>query len=138
MAAFEIIEHPADVGFRATGTSFANLLENSAAALLALMCEVAGIEERESREIIATGGDHESLLFAWLAEILAIADGEALFFRRAQVLEVNQGRVRGFAYGEPVDRARHRRGTAIKAITYHQLAVEESAAGWKATVFVDV
>jgi len=138
MAVFEILEHPADVGFRANGASYRELLENSAAALLALMCEVGGVEERESREILSTGSDRESLLFAWLAEILAVADGEGLFFRRAVVTDLAEGRVGGVAHGEPIDKARHRRGTAIKAITYHQLAVEESAAGWKATVFVDV
>lgn len=138
MAAFEIIEHPADVGFRATGASFRELLENSAAALLSLMCDVAGVEERASREIVATGGDRESLLFAWLAEILAVADAEGLFFHRAIVTDLTEGRVHGIAYGEPIDKARHRRGTAIKAVTYHQLAVEESAEGWRATVFVDV
>jgi SHS2 domain-containing protein len=29
-------------------------------------------------------------------------------------------------------------GTAVKAITYHQLAVDERADGWHVTVFVDV
>jgi len=135
---FEIIEHPADVGFIAYGQTFAELLANAALAMCSLACELDAIEERERREISVTGADQESLLFAWLAEILAIADAEQLFFRRVEVSEAGADRARGVAHGEKFDKARHRAGTYIKAVTYHQLRVEQTAEGWRARVFLDV
>jgi SHS2 domain-containing protein len=135
---FEIIEHPADVGFLAYGRTLEELFANAALAMFSLACEPSAIEERERREVEVTGGDHETLLFAWLAELLAISDVEQIFFRRAEVTEVHEGRVRGAATGERYDKLRHRAGTYIKAVTYHQLRVERTPEGWRARVFLDV
>ena len=136
--AFEIIEHPADVGFRAYGQTREELFANAALAMLTLACAPAGVEEREQRDIAASGRDNEALLYAWLAEILAVADAEQLVFRRVVVTQLGAGHVHGTAYGEKYDNARHRAGTYIKAVTYHQLRVEQTAEGWRATVYVDV
>jgi SHS2 domain-containing protein len=141
---FEIIEHPADVGFIAYGADLRTLLENAAAAMCALACDPAEIETRERRELRASGTDLESLLYDWLSDILATQDGEKLFFKRAEVTELQEASqtnaftVRGVAQGERYDRARHRAGTYIKAVTYHQLRVEQSGTGWRATVYLDV
>ena len=92
---FEILEHPADVGFVAYGRTLEELFENAALAMLSLACEREGIEERTSRFVQATGSDNEALLYAWLAEILAAADAEQLVFRRADVTAVSSGRACG-------------------------------------------
>ncbi len=141
---FEILEHPADVGFRAYGTTLEELFANAAEALLTLACELDGIEEREQRALYASGRDLEALLFAWLAEILATGDAEGMVFRRAEVKELQPptgdsgGEVRGVVYGEPFNRSRHRPGTYLKAVTYHQLRVERTDGSWSATVYLDV
>jgi SHS2 domain-containing protein len=143
--AFEILEHPADVGFVAYGATLEELFENAALAMMSLAGAVDAIEQREKREIRVTGDDIESLLFAWLAEFLAVADAEHLVFCRAEVAKVEAGgegsgqfRVRGVALGESFDRARHRAGTYIKAVTFHQLRVEKTTDGWRGQVFLDV
>jgi SHS2 domain-containing protein len=135
---FEIIEHPADVGFMAYGGTLGELLENAALAMFSVGCELEAIEERERREIRARGADNEALLFDWLAEILAVADAEGLALRRAEVTRVVEGEAQGVVYGEKFDKARHRAGTYIKAVTYHELRVERTAEGWKGRVYLDV
>ena len=135
---FEILEHPADVGFVAYGATREELFQNAAAAVLELACETSGIAEREQRELVAEGDDFEALLFGWLAEILAVMDAEGVVFRRAEVTELGDHRVRGIGHGERFDRARHRAGTYIKAVTYHQFRVEKTENGWTARVFLDV
>ncbi|HJY87259.1 MAG TPA: archease, partial [Candidatus Acidoferrales bacterium] len=99
-APFEFLDHPADVGFLACGRTLEELFANAALAMFSLACELDGIEERLRREIEATGADTEALLYAWLAELLAVADAEQLFFRRAEVTALVPGSVRGVAYGE--------------------------------------
>ena len=42
------------------------------------------------------------------------------------------------AAGEPYDPERHPVKIAIKAVTYHQLAVEQTASGWRARVIFDI
>jgi SHS2 domain-containing protein len=144
MARFEIIEHPADVGFLAYGASLEELFENAAGALCSLACAPEKIEERTQCEVAASGKDIESLLYAWLAEILAIADAEQLVFCRVEVTHMREpagavsGEVRGIAHGEPFDRDRHAAGTYLKAVTMHQFSVERTAEGYRARVFLDL
>jgi SHS2 domain-containing protein len=135
---FEILEHPADIGFRAYGVTFEQLFENAALALFSLTCDPANVKETESREIEASGSDKELLIYAWLAELLATAEAERLVFRRAEVTALSANRVAGRAFGERFDRQRHSMHTHIKAVTFHQLFVESTAAGWRAQVFVDL
>jgi SHS2 domain-containing protein len=135
---FEIIEHPADVGFVAYGRTLEELFENAALAMLTLACELDGVEEKVSRSVQATGSDNEALLYSWLAEVLAAADAEQLVFRRADVTAVGNGRACGTLYGEPFDKTRHQAGTYLKAVTYHQLKVERTGEGWRAQVYLDV
>jgi SHS2 domain-containing protein len=40
--------------------------------------------------------------------------------------------------GEPIDRERHQLAHEIKAVTYHQLEVKETDAGWQARFIVDI
>lgn len=130
------------MGFLAYGPTLEELFENAALAMNSLACATEKIEERERREISAAGAGMESLLYAWLAEILAIADAENLVFCRAEVTRLRsegaQSEVRGVAYGEKYDKSRHAAGTYIKAVTYHQFAVEQTPEGWRARVFLDV
>jgi SHS2 domain-containing protein len=143
-APYEILEHPADVGFLAYGRTLAELFENAALAMCSLGCAPEKIEERTEREIAAQGSDIEALLYAWLAEVLAIADADQLVFRRIAVTTLREpapgqpGEARGIAYGEKFDRQRHTAGTYVKAVTLHQFLVERTADGFRAQVFVDV
>jgi protein archease len=135
---FEILEHPSDVGFRARGRTQAELFENAALALFSLSCELDTIKEKETREIEVSSGELETLLYAWLAELLAVGEAERLVFHRASISELSDTRMRGTAHGEAFERDRHRRGTHIKAVTMHQLKIEKTADGWTAQVFVDL
>ncbi len=135
---FEIIEHPADIGFIAYGGTAEELFANAALALVWLTCELLTIEEILAIDIEVTGADNESLLFAWLAEVLALADAQQLVFKRATVREISKGKLQGTLYGESMDRTRHQTKTYIKAVTMHQLRVENTPEGWRAQVFLDV
>src|ERR1019366_8109124 len=97
---FEILEHPADVGFRAHGATLEELFANAALALISIAGEINAIEDRERRKIEATGEDTESLLYAWLAEIVAVADADRLVLGRVEVTSLGEDRVTGVAYGE--------------------------------------
>ncbi len=135
---FEILEHPADIGFLAYGQTLEELFANAALAMFSLACELKGVEEEQTREVDVTGRDTESLLYAWLAELLALADAEQLVFRRVEVAALAPNRARGVAHGETFDKKRHRAGTYIKAVTFHQFRVEPTPQGWRAQVYLDV
>jgi len=137
-APFEILEHPADVGFLAHGRTIEELFAHAALAMMSLGWELEGAGETLQREIHAEGEDLESLLYDWLSAILALADSERLILRRFEVNDLGRGAVRGTAWGERFDGSRHRARTYIKAVTLHQFQVRPSAEGWTARVFLDV
>ena len=137
-APFQILEHPADIGFQAWGRTQPELFENAALALFSLSCDLSTVHETESRLVEVTASDLDSLLYAWLAELLAIAEVERLVFRHAAVSFTDSSRIRATVYGEPFDHARHKTGTHIKAVTFHQLYVREMPDGWSAQVFLDL
>jgi protein archease len=136
--AFEILEHPADVGFLARGRTLEELFANAALAMTSLGWELDAVGENERREIQAEGEDVESRLYDWLSAILALADAERLILKRFQVTEFAGDIVRGTAWGERFDKSRHRARTYIKAVTLHQFQVRQSDAGWTARVYLDV
>src|SRR5947207_925286 len=57
--------------------------------------------------------------------------------RRRRAL-VGAPRRRAWGAGERVDRARHHFYTEVKGVTYHQLALRETAGGWWARIILDV
>ena len=135
---FELLEHPADVGFRARAGSLPELFECAAEALVAIALEIEHIEQRESYPIEAEGDSNESLLVNWLSEVLYYLDGRQLAMRSFKVKDFSPNRVSGDALGEPWRQSRHRAKLLIKGVTYHQLKIEQTEQGWSCEVFVDV
>lgn len=135
---FEIVEHPADIGFIAYGRTVEELFANAALALMSLTCELPAVQETVSVDLEVTGTDRETLLYAWLSEVLSTAEAAHLVFRRATLGDIQDGKVRGRVYGESLDLTRHKMKTCVKAVTMHQLRIEETPEGWRAQVFLDV
>jgi SHS2 domain-containing protein len=130
---FEILEHTADVGFRAWGGTPAELFENAAAALVSF-AEPAGRRDLE-RTVELTAEDRESLLVAWLSEVLYLLDAGVMTPGWFQVEEAGAERLRariGGAAGPGQWRL------IVKAVTYHQLEVVERNGRWEASVYLDV
>ncbi len=135
---FEILEHTADIGFRARAGTLPALFEAAAEALVSIALEPEGIEARERYPLTAEGEDDESLLVNWLGEVLWLLDGRRLALCRFHVLDLAPGRISGEAFGEPRDPDRHRAKLIVKGVTYHQLKIVQDASGWCAEVFLDI
>ncbi len=135
---FEILEHTADIGFRARGRTLAELFETSALALVSIAIETDDVSPRAEYPLAASGHDRESLLVNWLSEVLYAIDGARFALRRCRVAEISETRVSGTGAGEPRDPARHRAKLVVKGVTYHQLRIVESPDGWSADVFLDI
>jgi SHS2 domain-containing protein len=135
---FEILEHPADIGFRAFGGTRAELFENAALALVSLASEPEDVAERLEYPLEAAGSDWESLLVGWLSEVLYWFDGKRIAFRRFQIRALDSELLSAAGYGEPRNSARHRARTIVKAVTWHQLKIRPTANGWMAEVYLDV
>ena len=133
---FELLEHPADIGFRAPGATLEALFANCALALVSIILEPAEI--RSAQEVrIAAGEDIESLLVNWLNEVLHHVDGRCVALSTFAV-PWDQNRAHGCAWGEARDPKRHPPRLIVKAVTYQQLKLVQTAGGWAAEVYLDV
>jgi len=135
---FEILEHAADVGFRAFGRSLPELFENAALAVESIALDITAVEPRSDYTLAAEGEDRESLLINWLNEIVYYIDGPRVAMCRFEISELSATSVRGKGWGEPRDRERHPVLIVVKAVTYHQLRIQEDAGRWVAEVFLDI
>jgi SHS2 domain-containing protein len=135
---FEILEHPADIGFRAFGYTLPELFENSALALLSIRADLDGIEPRQEVPLSVTGSDYESLLVNFLSEVLYLVDGKMIALRQVVVNSLSETSVEAVGRGEPFDPARHHVKLIVKAVTWHQLLIARRAEGWSARIYLDV
>ena len=134
---FEIVNHTADVGIIAYGADMSETFANAARALFSLITELDDVEEVLYRDIELTAPDEESLLVEWLNELIYLFDAENVIFKRFDIIELNNTRLKARSYGEKVDKSRHKLKTGVKAATYHMLKVDRGN-GCKAQVLFDI
>lgn len=123
MPRFEIIEHTADVGVRAYGSTLEELFESAALGMMSIICDPGTVEQRERKEIGVEPGEPYEMLYSFLSEIIYLVDAHALLFSRFEVRMVGD-MVLAVAWGERIDPAKHGLRMEIKAVTFHMLKVE--------------
>lgn len=135
---FKFLDHPADVGFETYGSTLAEAFESSALALIWLVVESESVEEHDEKAIIVNASDREQLLVKFLSEILYLFDGEGFVVKRANIVEMDDRSLTATLRGERFDPKKHRTKLDVKAITYHQLTIEQRDSGFLLRVYVDV
>jgi SHS2 domain-containing protein len=138
MRSFRILEHTADVGFEAFGSTREETFVNAARALIDLVVDLDTIDPREEVTLQVQGADPESVLVNWLSELLYLHDAEGWLFRDFEIQNLRDDSLSAIARGEKFHRPRHQAKLLVKAITYHQLALERTPEGWRAQVYVDI
>ncbi|NLV71430.1 MAG: archease [Actinobacteria bacterium] len=141
--AYQDLDHPADVFLEVWGGDLPSLFENALFALYDHLAELETFDVEREEEIRLHAKDYSEALRALLAEALYRFETECFVAIRAEIAvddaAVDQVGVTARLKGEVVDKTRHRLLTEVKAVTYHQLAVERAPeGGWKATLLFDV
>jgi SHS2 domain-containing protein len=130
---FEEVPHTADWSIRVWADDLAGLLAESAQG----MNWLAGVEladrPREKRTFEAGGPDGESLLMAFLSELVYYAEQENMGFDNF-VIEVKHDRLKVEMEGAPLKSL----SKTIKAVTWHNLKIRETARGLEVKIVFDV
>jgi len=135
---YEVFEHTADVGLHASGATLRELFAHVAEGMESLLVSPEQVRAQFGREIRVEGHDAVSLLINWLNELIFLFDTEYLIFRHFEIDDLSETRLHAFARGEAYDAQRHDLGSAIKAATWHDAAVERVEDGYRATVIFDI
>ncbi len=134
---FEILDHTADVGIIAYGADLKQAFANAARALFSLITELDDVKEVTHRDIEVEAGDIESLLVAWLNELVYRFDTEGILFKRFEISQLDNSHLEARGYGEKADVSRHRLKIGVKAATYHMLKVDKND-GYRVQVVFDI
>ncbi|MFL5625184.1 MAG: archease [Ktedonobacteraceae bacterium] len=135
---YEVFEHTADVGLHAYGNTLSELFIHAAQGMESLMVAPEQVQVLVSRSISVQGHDAVSLLIAWLNELIVLFDTEYLLFKDFKIDVITETHLQGRASGEPYDSQRHDLSSAIKAVTWHEAAIEHAVAGYKASIIFDI
>jgi SHS2 domain-containing protein len=135
---YQILEHTADIGFEARGTSLAELFANAGRALLDLSIDGSRVAGRDRLEVELSSDDLPSLLVDFLSELLFLVDSGRHIPALIEVDQVSDTHLAARLWGEPRDLARHPWKLIVKAVTYHGLDIGEKDGTWRARVFLDI
>lgn len=136
MAEVRILEHPSDVGLRAEGRTFAEALDQAVLGLARIQTGDRVPAPEGERVVELEADDEPALVVSLLEECLYLVDAEDWLASRAQVEPLGEERWRAHLAGAPVRRDED--GVHVKAITWHQLAVEHGEDAVAVTVYVDI
>ena len=131
---FEEIEHTADWAYRVRGKNLAELFVQAALGLYSLVGMQLAPGSQTTRLIQLEGIDRESLLVAWLNELLYFHESEGLGFEQIKIQDLNETSLRAKVTGAPTQQWLK----DIKAVTYHNLAIREIELGLEVTLVLDV
>jgi SHS2 domain-containing protein len=135
---YELFEHTADLGLRASAATLEELLAEAARGFLAmLVANPHDVRPLQLKTVTLAAQEPAYLLFDWLSELLYEFESERLLLSDFG-LQLKDGQLVAMCRGEPMDAARHQMEHEVKAITYHGLKVEQTADGWCAEVIVDI
>lgn len=135
---FETFEHTADIGLIARGRTLRALYVNAAHGLVSLIVDPRGLREAIVERITVSASNRETLLVAWLNELLYLLDDRRFLPRRCRVTSLTETTLEADLVGEAFDERRHTPRRLVKAATYHNLELTRISGEWEAQVLLDV
>ncbi len=139
---YEYLYHIADAKFRAFGLTLEEAFGNAALALFNVMIDTSNLLASEEREIELTSPDIKMLLVDWLSELLYLFEVDEIIFCEFRIENIEKTgdgfSLKGKATGVPIDLSHHKFDTQVKAVTLHELEVEQvETGGFMVQVVVD-
>ena len=138
MKRYETLDHTADTGLIVYGKTLASLFENAGEGFFDLITDLERVRSIVERRIELKGEPLERLMVDWLAELLFLHDVELLLFKEFNVESVGEEGLRAVVKGERFDEGIHVIKTAVKAVTHHQIRVQQDQGGWRAQIIFDL
>ena len=136
--AAEHFPHGADIGVRGVGATKEQAFAQAALALTEVVTAAANIVPQEMIEVECAAPSDGLLLADWLNRLIYEMAVRHMVFGRFAVTIENE-RLRGRAWGERIDQARHAPAVEPKGATFTALKVERRADGaWIAQCVIDV
>lgn len=134
---YEELSHTADISIRVSGRTLNDVFENAAFGMFDMISgrRLARVPAEVQESLTLESFDRESLLVDWLTELLLWYEANRKMVTRTEIQAISDTELTadfwaGAAEFEPY--------ADIKAVTYHDLAIEKVDETWQATIVFDV
>ena len=136
---YKVIDHPSDIGIEAFGKDIKELFENSAFGMMDMMFDLKYLHPQEyvlskQFDVRVSADNLESLLIAWLSELLYISDANKIQFSVFNINKMTNNELDAKVLGDKILKVNR----FIKAATYNQLEIKKEKGSWKSRVVFDV
>lgn len=135
----DYFDHTADIGMHVTAHSLAELFAEAGRGLFALIIEnLPDVQFTQRAEIRLGPRPLDYLFFDWLKELLYRFDQGHDVLGDFKVTVTAEAGLLATMRSTPLDPNVHLLDHEVKAVTYHELAVQPTADGWEARVILDI
>ncbi len=131
---FEEIDHTADWAIRVRGRSYADLLVHAAQAVIQLTGARMAAGPIHWRHASLSANDGESLLVLWLEDLLHSMESRKVGCDQISVEVTPEWHLEGRVREVPLLAIER----PIKAVTFHELAIQQKPGGFETTIVFDV
>jgi len=138
---YDYPEHTSDVYVQAYGRSLEEAFENAALGLTGVVTDVSRIRPEQTVEETVEAEDLQMLLYKWLEAILVRLDAEQMVFSVFNVKIEREGCkhvLKAVMRGERFKPGWHTSGTQVKAVTLHEMEIEEYPGKARIKVLLDI
>ena len=138
MKKYEQTDHTADLGLKIFGNSLPDLFANAGYALFNTLTDLSKVSPVTKQVFHLQRDTTEELLIEWMGELLYTFETEGLLFNRFNITSLNKNSLSAEAEGEFFNSSIHFIKNGIKAVTYHNLKIEQKNGLWQAEVVLDI
>ncbi|MBS3817086.1 MAG: archease [Candidatus Thermoplasmatota archaeon] len=127
MIPFELIDHTADVGIKATGEDLEETFQEAARGMFSIISDLSKVERKNEYKFEIEEDNLENLLVSYLSELIYLHEVKNALFSdfEVDIKSKNEGKtIKAKAVGEEIDLDKHDMDTAVKAVSYHELSID--------------
>jgi len=139
---FRFLEHTSDAFIEAYGENLEEAFENAALAMFEVMTDTKTVDIGIKEHVEAQGEDEYALLYEWLQLLLVKLEVEDKLYSRFDVESIVRNSegctLRATIEGEKYDPEKHPTRSAVKGITYHEMAIIKRKGSAKVRVLLDI
>ena len=117
-----------------------DLFETAALAVVDLMVDPSTVTVSAERRVTLDAAELDLLLYDWLSELIFLKDRDRQVFTiyRVRVSEAAPYHLCAELRGGSIEPGRTALRADLKAVTFHQFALERTGDGWRARVVIDM
>lgn len=135
---YRFVPHTADIKVAIQGKKMEDLFHDGLALIRELTAGASEVTPTESRQLDLTAPAPDELLLQFLKELVYWFATDAFVPAALEIESLDRDHLRAEVRGEAFDPSRHEAQPEVKAVTRHQLHVDEEKGRWQAEVVFDL